>query len=182
VFQREVAACLITALSLALAATADDQDDNFEKRCAAGDGALCLALARVRSATNKLEEADRYYGKACEARIWEGCFGHATFLTGQAAKEESPERRAALLEQGLATIDRALELRPTLWEGMIYKGLLYRIAARSATSSEAMESLLEKASETQRKALEMKRAQGAAGDALLDYLWKPAPPPPPKRH
>jgi protein TonB len=96
----------------------------------------------------------------------------ATLLWDKAYRDPSltDAQKVAYAQRGLASVDKALALKPDSIESLIYKALLIRIKAAAATDPAESRHLLEEAQALQRRAMELKRAAAPA----------PPPPPPPR--
>lgn len=67
------------------------------------------------------------------------------------------EKRKAMLDFGMAQLDRAIQLNPDYSEAMLYKNLLYRQYVRIETDPARVAELNAKATEWQQKALEIRK-------------------------
>lgn len=65
-----------------------------------------------------------------------------------------PAKRTAILDSGMANLDRAIQLRADYFEAMLYKNLLYREYAKMEPSTAKVAEYKAQADEWQKKALE----------------------------
>ncbi len=109
-------------------------------------------------------EADAHQTMA--ALYWDEAYRDATLTDGQ---------KSAYADRGLRHVDQALELKPNLYDAMIYKGLLLRIKAFATTSAAKRAEYLRDATALQRQALDLKDS----GNAEVSRVTLPVPPPRP---
>jgi tetratricopeptide (TPR) repeat protein len=69
----------------------------------------------------------------------------------------TPEKRKEILDFGMASLDKAIQLNPDYFEAMLYKNLLYRQYARIEGDPAKVAELTAKATEWQTKALEIRK-------------------------
>jgi TonB family protein len=106
----------------------------------------------------------------------QGYFQLAVSLWDKAFKDKTltDPQKLAYVERGLGHIDRALALDENFWEAMIYKGLLLRTKAITASDPAVQKRLLAEATALQDRAKALKARTGTAPS-----LSPPPPPPPP---
>jgi protein TonB len=98
--------------------------------------------------------------------LWDKGFNDKTLTDPQ---------KLAYVERGLRHIDRALALDENFWEAMVYKGLLLRTKAITASDPAVQKQLLAEATALQDRAKALKARTGTAPSL------PPPPPPPPSR-
>lgn len=69
----------------------------------------------------------------------------------------TPEKRKEILDFGMASLDKAIEINPDYFEAMLYKNLMYRQYARIEGDPAKVAELTAKATEWQTKALEVRK-------------------------
>jgi tetratricopeptide (TPR) repeat protein len=71
----------------------------------------------------------------------------------------------AFADKGIATVDKALQMKPDYWEAIIAKGLLYRVKAQVAPSPKARKEYLDTAVLLQKQAMELRKGSQTAPSA-----------------
>jgi tetratricopeptide (TPR) repeat protein len=69
----------------------------------------------------------------------------------------TPEKRKEILDFGMASLDKSIDLNPDYFEAMLYKNLMYRQYARIEGDPAKVAELTAKATEWQTKALEVRK-------------------------
>jgi tetratricopeptide (TPR) repeat protein len=131
----------------------------------------------------KFEQAIETLGR-CAALDPDDASGYhkvASFYWDKAYRDPllSDEQKETYADKGLEAIDKALEIRPDYWEAVIYKGLLYRVKAQVARTPRVRQEYIERATQLQRIAGEMRKQQMevAGGDAPAPDVPPEAAPP-----
>ena len=71
----------------------------------------------------------------------------------------SDDLKSQYAEKGLENVDKALKIKPDYFEGIIYKGLLYRVKAGVTKNPRERQQFLDEAQTLQKKGLELKKQQ-----------------------
>lgn len=132
------------------------------------DLAACGALARFLNkplweGASKFDEAIGVLHRCAELAPEdpEGFQKVATFYWDKAYRDPvlTPQQREEYADHGLEAINKALELKPDLVEGLVYKGLLLRVKAQATTSPARAQQLTEEANLLRDRAVELKEQQ-----------------------
>jgi tetratricopeptide (TPR) repeat protein len=103
----------------------------------------------------------------------------ATFYWDKAYRDPtiSDQQKDAYADKGMEAVGKALELKPDYFEAVIFKGLLYRVKATTATDARLKQQYLDQAAALQKQGLEIKKQQQeeAAAAAAAGAGASPAP-------
>lgn len=78
------------------------------------------------------------------------------------------KEKDAYAEKGIASVDKALEMKPDYWEAIITKGLLFRVKAQVSTRPAERKRYLDQAVLLQKQAIDLrKETQAAAEEGAL---------------
>jgi tetratricopeptide (TPR) repeat protein len=91
----------------------------------------------------------------------------ATFYWDKAYRDPllSDKQKNEYADKGIEAVDQALKVKPDYWEGIVYKGLLYRVKAQVAPSPAERKQYLDQALLLQKQAAELKKEQTTRGGA-----------------
>ncbi|MGH9338335.1 MAG: tetratricopeptide repeat protein [Acidobacteriota bacterium] len=148
------------------------------------------SIANIHSGLENYEEAKKWYRKRAEVDPVdpEPWYGIATVnwqlaydetgRTGENVENLSEEKKvevSQLVEEGITSLQKALELNPQYFEAMEYLNLLYREKAKLAENEEEHDKWRREADKLALQALELKRKQAAEAEAARNQPFQPAP-------
>ena len=90
----------------------------------------------------------------------------------------SDDLKSQYAEKGLENVDKALKIKPDYFEGIIYKGLLYRVKAGVTKNPRERQQFLDEAQTLQKQGLELKKQQAqeqASAAAAAAAAGSPSP-------
>jgi len=85
----------------------------------------------------------------------------ATFYWDKAYRDPllNDKQKDEYADKGLEAVDKALKIKPDLFEAVIFKGLLYRVKAGVTTNPRLRQQYLDQAANLQKQGLELKKEQ-----------------------
>ncbi len=101
----------------------------------------------------------------------------ATFYWDKAYRDPtiSDQQKDAYADKGLESVGKALELKPDYFEAVIFKGLLYRVKATTASDPRLKQQYLDQAAALQKQGLEIKKQQQEEAAAAAATGASPTP-------
>jgi TonB family protein len=127
----------------------------------------------------KADEAEAAYAAAADPNNPDAQLTIASMYWDKAFRDPrlTDAQKDQYADLGLEHVRRALEIKPNVFEAIIYEGLLLRIKAMVATDAAKRSEYLTEATQLQKRAAELRRSGTAEMSGAR--LAPPPPPPPP---